>query len=355
MEGFRQEGKMNRLRFLSLIGLAVLVMVAWSFPVSAAPLEDLVAGAKKEGALNLHAPSALGPQGAKELGVAFSKKYALNVQFNYIPSSSFTADVAKVISHAAIGVPSEWDLSLITDNHHATLWRRRLHLPFDYRVLGVDPRSIQHDNGSVMIAHGVTLPGYNNKTLLPKDVPGRWEDLLDPRWKDGKLGVSSATHHFARLAAGPWGEKKTTEFVRGLARQRPFLGRLAELSTRLQLGEVLIAGTLSSDMIHNATKKGAPLAHAAKVEPVLMLGYNAGVLKGARHPNTAHLFAAFMATSEAQEIWEKHRGESSVFVPGTRSYEFAKGKQILLMRPEDAELVDRLANDYSKLLGFVTN
>lgn len=241
---------------------------------------------------------------------------------------------------------------LFTDNHHATLWRKGLHLPFDYRQLRVDPKSIQHDNGSVVVAHSVTLPAYNSKLLTSKDVPRSWEDLLSPKWKDGKLGVSSAVHHWARLAAGPMGEKQATEFVKTLAKQRPFLGRLAELYTRLQLGEILLAATLSNDFIYRAKKSGAPVAFAENVQPILMLGYNAGVLKGAAHPNASHLFAAFMTTPEAQEIWEKYRGETSAFVPGTSTYNFTKDRQLLLMRPQDVETVDRLSDEYAKIMGF---
>ena len=42
----------------------------------------------------------------------------------------------------------------------------------------------------------------------------KWEDLLDTKWKDGKLGILSATHHWAPLAAGPWGVEKTTALSR---------------------------------------------------------------------------------------------------------------------------------------------
>ena len=54
------------------------------------------------------------------------------------------------------------------------------------------------------------LPAYSKKTMPAKDVPKKWEDLLDPKWKDGTLGVISSTHYWARLAAGPWGIEKTT-------------------------------------------------------------------------------------------------------------------------------------------------
>jgi hypothetical protein len=59
-----------------------------------------------------------------------------------------------------------------------------------------------------------------------------------------------------------------------------------------------------------------------------------------------------MVTPEAQTIWEKYRGQGSAFVPGTKSYNFAKGKKVLFMPENAAELVDRLSEDYSKILGF---
>jgi ABC-type Fe3+ transport system substrate-binding protein len=113
--------------------------------------------------------------------------------------------------------------------------------------------------------------------------------------------MSTATHHLARLATA-WGEKKTTEYVKALAKQQPSLGRLGDTYTRLQLGEILVAVTLTDDFIHRAKVTGAPLAFAEVVEPVISPAYNTGVLKGARHPNSAHLFAAFFTTPEAQEL-----------------------------------------------------
>jgi len=42
--------------------------------------------------------------------------------------------------------------------------------------------------------------------------------------------MSTATHHLARLAT-LWGETKTTEYVKALAGQQPFLGELGAIST----------------------------------------------------------------------------------------------------------------------------
>ncbi len=343
---------MNRFKWISgvLLGLSVLAGTACLLP--AAPIDDLIAAARKEGELEFYAPSTLTPEGSAKLGEAFNRKYNLNVKVEYINSGGMTRDVAKVVSLAAAGAPQEWDLMVVHDAGHSTLWLRKLHKTFDYRKLGVDPRMIQFNSGTVAFANQFALPAYNKKVLPAQDVPKRWEDVLDPKWKGGKVGMSTATHHLARLAAGPWGEAKTTDFVKKLAALRPTLGRTGEIYSRLQLGEILLAATLEDSQIHRARKAGAPVVFAERVEPVISPAYNAGVLKGAVHPNVAHLFAFFLTTPDAQEIWEKYGGQSSAFVPGTAAYKFAQGKKVLYLSQDQAEMVDRLTREYGKILGL---
>lgn len=342
---------MKRWRFLTASILALLVLTPWSQMVSAAAIDELVAAAKKEGTLDWYAPSNLTPPGAQALAEAFNKKYNLNIRLNYNPGESFTRDVGKVVGHAAAGVPPEWDLMVVHDAAHATLWLRKLHKPLDYRKLGINPEVLHYDNGTISFGNQFALPAYNKKVLPAKDVPKSWEDLLDPKWKGGKLGMSTATHHLARLATA-WGEEKTTKFVQGLAKQEPILGTLGALTTRLQIGEILVAITLIDAFVRRGSEKGAAVVFAEGVEPVISPSYLAGALKGANHPNAAHLFAVFLTTPEAQQIWEKFPGESSAFVSGTRAYEYAKGKKVVYMTQEHAQIVDRLTREYGKILGF---
>jgi hypothetical protein len=55
---------------------------------------------------------------------------------------------------------------VVTDAHHGSLWTRKLHLPFDYKTLGVDESATQYDGGTVSIANQMILPAYNIKTAL---------------------------------------------------------------------------------------------------------------------------------------------------------------------------------------------
>lgn len=342
---------MKRARFaIAAFGICLIVAGAGSL-VAAASLEELIAAAREEGTIEFYAPSTLTPQGAKALGNAFNKKYGLAIQLNYHPSQNMSRNVGLLISRAATGVPPEWDVMVVTDAHHASLWLRRLHQPFPYEELGVEAKVINFDKGTLSVAHQVVLPAYNRNVLSPADAPRSWDDLLDPKWK-GKLAVSTATHHFGRLAVGAWGEERTRKYIRQLVMQDLNLGRMSEIYTRLLIGEVSVSFTLTDSFIFRAKKKGAPLVHAEDVEPVIAPAYQIGVLKDAPHPNVGHLFSVFLTTNEGQMIWEKHTGQTSAFAPGTSTYKRLHGKAAVFMTQDDAERVDHLAREFGKMLGF---
>lgn len=337
------------MKFL-LAGLFLPLICAWTpNGVYAASMEQVVAAAKQEGAMSFYAPSTLTPAGGKALAQAFNKKFNTNIEVNYLPSGSMTADVGKLVAQAATGVGPEWDLMVIIDALHGPLWQKKLHIPYDYGQLGVDSRAVHYDSGTVSIANQIVLPAYNPKILPARDVPKRWEDLLDAKWK-GKIGVPTATGQFDFLAIA-WGEEKFLDFVRALAKQEPIPGKLAELATRLELGEILLATTLTDSFIHRARKTGGSLEHA-QVQPVVSPAYHAGVLKGSRHPNAARLFAAFLTSLEAQQIWEKYGGQSSAFVPGTKVHGYVQGKTVIYLTQKDVSLVNRVVAEIGKILGF---
>ena len=259
---------MKSLKRLSICVVALTAIFISTKLGFTAPIDDLIAGAKKEGVIEFYGPSTLTPQGAQALASAFNKKYGLNVKLQFSPSGNMTRDIGKVVGLGASGVPPEWDLMVVTDAHHATLWVKKMHQPFDYKSIGVDPKAIQYDNGAVSFANQFVLPAYNKQLVAAKDAPKSWEDLLNPKWK-GKIGVSSATHHMARLAAGPWGEEKATNFVKALTKQDLILGRLGEIYNRLLLGEIVVAVSLSDSEIKSEKNKSAPVVHAEAVSPLI--------------------------------------------------------------------------------------
>src|SRR5262245_12992002 len=333
-----------------LLSFCLLLTFGLRSVAGAAPIDDLIKGAKQEGTIEFYAPSTLTPQGAQALGAAFNKKYGLNIKLQYSPSGNMTRDIGKVVGLGASGVPPEWDLMVVTDAHHATLWVKKMHQPFDYKSIGVDAKAVQYDNGSVSFANQFVLPAYNKQLVPANEAPKTWEDLLNPRWK-AKIGVARATHHMARLAAGPWGEEKTSNFVKALTKQDLILGRLGEIYSRLLRGEIVVAVSLTDSEIKSEKNKNAPVVFAEAVTPLLSPAYHAGAPKNAPHPKVAHLMAAYLTTPEAQKIWEKYAGQSSAFISGTAAYKYVQKKQVVYMSQDQAETVDRLAREYGKIFG----
>lgn len=342
---------MDGCKRLAIFLIAFMVVLGFARVGLSAPIDDLIAGAKKEGVIEFYGPSTLGPEGAQALAASFNKKYGLNIRLNYSPSGNMTRDTAKIVGFAATGQPPEWDVMVVTDAHHGSLWLRKLHQPFDYTTIGVAKERMEYDRGTVSVANQFALPAYNTKILPAKEVPTKWEDLLDPKWK-GRIGVINSTHHWGRLAAGPWGEEKTIDFIKKLSAQKPILTRAGEMAQRLILGEVLVSATLQDSQLHASREAGAPLAFAEQVQPVISPEYHVGVLKNARHPNVAHLFVAFMASADVQELWQKYTGHTSAFVPGTPAYKFAQGKQVVYMKQDQAQKVDKISRQIGKILGF---
>ncbi len=339
------------INFMAGVSLGLMVALVGTGFGAASPIDQLIAGAKTEGVIEFYGPSTLGPEGAQALAAGFNKKYGLNIKLNFSPSGNMTRDTAKIVGMSASGQPPEWDIMVVTDAHHGSLWLRKLHKTFDYAGAGVAKDRVEYDGGTISVANQFALPTYNSKLVAAKDVPKKWEDLLDPKWK-GKLGVINSTHHWGRLAAGPWGEEKTLDFIKKLSAQQPLLTRAGEMAQRLVLGEVLVSATLQDSQLHESEKSGAPLAFADQVQPVISPEYHVGVLKNAPHPSVAHLFVIFMASPEVQVIWKKHTGHTSAYVSGTDAFKFAQGKQVVYMKQDQAEKVDKISRQIGKILGF---
>ena len=96
---------MRSLRLLNWGLTAVFAVLQWVSVAPAAPLDDLIAAARKEGTLNFYGPSTLKPEGAQVLAQAFNKRYGTNIDVKFIPSGSMTRDAGKVATQAATGAP----------------------------------------------------------------------------------------------------------------------------------------------------------------------------------------------------------------------------------------------------------
>jgi hypothetical protein len=49
---------------------------------------------------------------------------------------------------------------------------------------------------------------------------------------------------------------------------------------------------------------------------------------------------------------DAYGGQTSAFTPGTKANKYAKGGKVVFMKQDQAEIVARLAKEYTQILGF---
>lgn len=314
--------------------------------------QAIIDGANKEGQLRLYWTTTATDQWRQRFQDALNEMYGTKISITDTRGGDWARDTAKIISETAAGQKPSYDIMITTEAHHSDLFHAGLLGQFNWtEVFGVPAQAVMFKGGAFSFAHQIALPAYNTNLVKPEDVPKRWEDLLDPRWKE-KIGVSTATHHWARLSQ-TWGDEKTTDFVQRLAAQSPRLGPPQDVTQRLQLGEIYLAATQLDNHLRTAQKRGAPIAWAEEVQPVLIQSLTLGPIKGGPNPNAAILFAGLLASKRGQALWLEFQEQSSIFVEGSPYWKFVQGKQYILLREDFMEKeLEARTTKYGRMLGF---
>ncbi|HOO91028.1 MAG TPA: extracellular solute-binding protein [Syntrophales bacterium] len=160
---------------------------------------------------------------------------------------------------------------------------------------------------------------YNKELVKPEDVPKRYEDLADPKWK-GKIVMANPSSHATTIS---WliglkehvfsSEKAWMDFVKGLAANKPmFVTSFGPTPAPVESGEKLIAISMPKYII---TKAPAPLDWAKIDQPLLGTPRGISVVANAKHPYAARLFMDYWLSKDAMQMLADKVGEY-VLCPG---------------------------------------
>ncbi|MGH7771381.1 MAG: ABC transporter substrate-binding protein [Candidatus Binatia bacterium] len=143
---------------------------------------------------------------------------------------------------------------------------------------------------------------YNTKLVSPKDVPRRWDELLNPRWK-GSIGLEEEDINWYAFLLHLMGEEKGKDFMRKVAAQKPLIRRGHTLLAQLiAAGEFALAPTIRVHLAETLKSQGAPVEWHA-IEPIAPNPPVSVTLpKNAPHPHAARVFIDFILSREGQEI-----------------------------------------------------
>jgi iron(III) transport system substrate-binding protein len=142
---------------------------------------------------------------------------------------------------------------------------------------------------------------YNSQRVRSGEVPAGWDDLLDARWRDGKITLDPRSYdwYFGMLTA--WGGQKGGNFMRRFSQQKPaFRDGNVLIANLLAAGEFPI-GVTYAHLVERLRTRGAPVDWLP-VKPMVAAPISIALAARPVNPNAANLFVDLVLSKEGAEI-----------------------------------------------------
>lgn len=298
----------NRLvRAFAPVSIAMLAALLPS-PTSAQPLaevamysgpdrmERLVAGAKKEGVLNVYSSMTVGDM--KVVVEGFQKQYGVKIQPWRASSESILQRTMIEQRAGRFEVDAIETSAAEMEALHREKVLQEVRSP---HLKDIIPAALRPHREWVGDRFNVIVAGYNTKLVRKDELPKTYEDLLNPRWK-GRLGIESDDAVWFGALAGVMGEEKAIQLFRDMMRINGMSVRKGHtlLANLVVSGEVPFALTLYHYKTKQLQRDGAPLGWYV-IPPGFSRFLGTGVMKRSPRPHAAVLFMDFML-HDAQKL-----------------------------------------------------
>lgn len=190
--------------------------------------------------------------------------------------------------------------------------------------------------------------GYNTRLVQPNEAPKRWEDLLEPRWKE-RFALDQGDVEWYAAMREYWGRDKAMQFMRALGRQNPVRHRGHQLlAQELAAGQFPLALVFASE-VESQKRTGAPLEWVKVLDPTIASPSAIAISAHAPHPAAARLLVDFLLSREGQ-LAIRARGRVPARTdlgPGTPS----EVSHVHNVDPRLAEKMPEYEAEFRRLLG----
>lgn len=255
--------------------------------------------AKKEGALQVYSVIATSPVVA--MVKAFEKKTGIRTEFLSVAKQNELREKVRVEQSASRFVA---DIMLTTVAQTTVISAEDKTIAPLPQVPAAARLRPDLKTSQPILPIAVTMNGIlaNTSLVKPEDMPRRWADLVDPKWKGKILMDDPRAIGGGYLMFYAMYEKLGKEFVEKLAAQDVLLtNEPREAIRRVARGEKALL--LPVSLVDALDVKGLPVKAIVPEEGVVYNQFGATMLKGAPHPNAAALFIDFALSDEAQTLF----------------------------------------------------
>lgn len=224
-----------------------------------------------------------------------------------------------------------------------------------YRPLnteGLNPEYLGPDDTWSVPSRHLYAPVFNTGNLPSADVPTRWAQLTDPKWK-GEIAVSNPQISGAApqtlssaLDQNAIDESWIDDFIDNV--EPTIYPSVANALQAVVTGEQKISLVAGYGTYMRQVKQGAPLGFAVMKDGGYFSDVAYGILVGTRHPAAAQLLTSWMFTPAGQASIAKHIYEFGT-MPGAPAPEGAEELGI------ETELVYPGAETYKSTLELLSD
>ena len=262
--------------------------------------QRLIAGARKEGFLNLYSSAITEHMSA--VNNAFEKKYGVKVRLWRGGSEEI---LQRTVTEARGG---RFDVDVVetASPQIIAIGREKLLQPVETPLAADIMRQTIIPGEPWLPSRLIVFTGAYNTSLIKKaDLPKTYEDLVNPKWK-GKIGIEADDNNWLMGLAGALGEDKGVKLFRDIVAGNGISVRKGHtlMANLVASGEVPIALTIYYHEVEPLKRAGAPIEEL-DLAPVLAFVAGAGLARRAPHPNAAVLFLDFLL-SDGQAILAGH-------------------------------------------------
>ena len=193
---------------------------------------------------------------------------------------------------------------------------------------------------------------YAKDKVGARDLPRRWTDLLDPKWKGRMVTQAFQLPRMMGLLALEWGPQETEKWGRTLIGEQRTLVVNSNSERFLRTGErvLAVADNVATSYVH---RRNGINVDFLVMDPVPAAQFVVALARNAPHPNAARLLAGWYASDEGKALAEKLNDESDLR-PGSRGTLFKRvndNKSKILL--EDESNMAKRAEYYRQFSGFI--
>jgi iron(III) transport system substrate-binding protein len=278
--------------------------------LNAKPTEErqklLIENARKEGSVNFYAATNL--RDTQEIVAGFNKFYPF-VRVG-ITSLGGPGVLNKVTTEERAGVALA-DVVTLTGGYVPELIEKKMLAKYRSPMVPFVRRDFVDAEGywPGVYAIGYTII-YNNRRVALKEAPKRYEDLLQPRWRNNLL-MDGEAHDLLAGLIDLWGEAKATTFLKQLVQEQKVTFARQSHTFMTQLVATGEHDVIVDGYVHNAValkEKGAPIDYIVMNPTIVRPPSIIAIVARAPHPYAAALFLDYHLSKEASEIMVKNQG-----------------------------------------------